>query len=103
MISGAHTAGATGTVEPNHIHYWNDGYIGIENEGNYISEDPPGALWDSRVLLCAHIVSRYCFWPLRMLGHRDFNATACPSQMLYNQIGSQRANVSTPQRGQVTW
>jgi N-acetylmuramoyl-L-alanine amidase-like protein len=103
MVSGAHTTGATGVNEPHHIHYWNDGYIGIENEGTYSFELPPDALWDSLILLCAFIVSQYGFWPLRILGHRDFNKTACPGETLYGQIGSLRRNVSTLVRGRVDW
>jgi hypothetical protein len=99
IISGAHTGGETGVNKPGHIHYWNDGYIGIENEGLYTSELPPDRLWDSLILLCAYIVTQYGFWPRRILGHRDFNATACPGTLLYGELESLRRNVVTLVRG----
>jgi hypothetical protein len=71
-VIGAHTA--------NH----NSSTLGIENEGTYGTVQPPRelmeALTDTLVWLC----SVYALDPHEaIVGHRDFNATACPGDELY--------------------
>ncbi len=102
-VQGAHTFGGPKEQKPGHIKYWNDGYIGIENEGLYTAEDPPDALWDSLILLCAYICQQYGMQIPRILGHRDFNTTECPGKQLYLQLGSLRGNVATAMRGTISW
>ncbi len=64
----------------------NSEVIGIENEGLYSSVDVPQALWDSLVQLVAYIASQYGIAPSEIKGHRDFNATECPGEVLYGRL-----------------
>src|SRR5262249_15191622 len=103
IVQGVHTKGGPKEKQPGHIQFWNDGYIGIENEGIYTAEDPPDALWDSLIQLCSWICHQYGMQIPRILGHRDFNATECPGKQLYAQLGSLRGNVATVMTGAISW
>ncbi|ANY06822.1 peptidoglycan recognition protein family protein [Pseudonocardia sp. HH130630-07] len=67
--------------------------IGIENEGTYISEDPPGPLWDSLRATCAYICAQYGIAPSELYGHRDYRNTICPGDRLYGQLPRLRREV----------
>lgn len=70
MVEGAHCTGQ------------NDVAIGIENEGNYVSVDPPAALYDKLIELCAFICQQYAIAPTQIFGHQDFNSgTQCPGRL----------------------
>ncbi len=69
MVQGAHCTGQ------------NDVAIGIENEGNYVSVDPPDALYQSLIGLCAFICQQYAIDPTQIFGHQDFKATQCPGRL----------------------
>ena len=67
--------------------------IGIENEGTYIGEGPPPALWDSLRSLCAYVCFRYGIPPTELYGHRDYKNTICPGDRLYSMLPRLRAEV----------
>lgn len=69
MVQGAHCTGR------------NDVAIGIENEGNYVSIDPPDALYQSLIGPCAFICQQYAIDPTQIFGHQDFQSTQCPGRV----------------------
>ncbi|WP_298180692.1 N-acetylmuramoyl-L-alanine amidase [Saccharomonospora sp.] len=72
----------------------NSEVIGIENEGLYMEVDVPQALWDSLVSLVAYMASQYNISPELIRGHRDFNSTACPGDVLYARLPELRQDVA---------
>jgi hypothetical protein len=68
--------------------------VGIENEGTYIDQDPPQALWDSLRTTCAYICTQYGIAPTELYGHRDFKNTACPGDRLYGMLPQLRSEVA---------
>jgi len=68
--------------------------VGIENEGTYIDQDPPGALWDSLRATCAYICAQYGIAPTELYGHRDFKNTICPGDRLYGMLPRLRQEVA---------
>ncbi|WP_345380498.1 N-acetylmuramoyl-L-alanine amidase [Pseudonocardia yuanmonensis] len=68
--------------------------VGIENEGTYIDQDPPGALWDSLRTTCAYICGQYGIAPTELYGHRDFKNTICPGDRLYGMLPRLRSEVA---------
>jgi len=67
--------------------------VGIENEGTYTSVEPPTALYDKLVLLCAYICDQYDIHSDRIYGHRDYFATVCPGDKLYAMLPKLRDDV----------
>ena len=59
---------------------FNDRAVGIGCEGRYHSHDQtmPDVQFNAIVWLCRHLRQQY--GDIRILGHRDYNATACPGQ-----------------------
>ncbi|MFC7327975.1 peptidoglycan recognition family protein [Marinactinospora rubrisoli] len=81
-VLGAHTA--------NH----NSHTIGIENEGTYTSALPTTELLNALVETCAWLCVAYGLNPsLAIVGHRDYNATACPGDQLYAMLPQLRTDV----------
>jgi peptidoglycan hydrolase-like protein with peptidoglycan-binding domain len=72
----------------------NDEVIGIENEGLYTSVNVPQPLWDSLVRTVAYIAQQYGISPSMIRGHRDFNATQCPGDVLYKRLPELRNAVA---------
>jgi hypothetical protein len=72
----------------------NSQVIGIENEGIYTEEDVPDALWDSLVDLVTYMAAQYDIAPEFIKGHRDFNTTQCPGDVLYARIPELRREVA---------
>lgn len=68
--------------------------VGIENEGTYIGDGPPLALWNSLRSLCAYICFRYGIAPTELYGHRDYKNTICPGDRLYSMLPRLRAEVA---------
>ncbi|RLL67676.1 N-acetylmuramoyl-L-alanine amidase [Streptomyces sp. Z26] len=64
----------------------NSEVIGIENEGLYTQVDVPAALWTSLVGLVGWIAAQYGTAPANIQGHRDFNSTECPGDVLYGRL-----------------
>ncbi|MFV2171963.1 peptidoglycan recognition family protein [Actinomadura sp. LOL_016] len=73
----------------------NDHTIGIENEGTYSKSGVPRDLWTSLVEVCAWLCEQYRLEPARaIVGHRDFNSTACPGDRLYKRLPELRREVA---------
>ncbi|MEV5750996.1 peptidoglycan recognition family protein [Actinoallomurus sp. NPDC052308] len=73
----------------------NDHTIGIENEGTYEKEDVPGRLWDALVGVCFWLCTAYRLDPsVAIIGHRDYNDTDCPGDVLYRRLPRLRAEVA---------
>ncbi|WP_150240054.1 peptidoglycan recognition protein family protein [Nocardiopsis quinghaiensis] len=89
---GSHVLGA-------HVANHNSTCIGIENEGTYMTEGPTAALTDSLVATLAWLCGAYGLDPhTAILGHRDFNATACPGYVLYAMLPELRDAVADVMR-----
>ncbi|SDX10809.1 Putative peptidoglycan binding domain-containing protein [Amycolatopsis xylanica] len=86
--------GGTKHVQGANVGNHNSECIGIENEGLYSTEDVPGALWNSLVQLVAYMAQQYAIDPEFIKGHRDFNSTECPGQVLYDRLPELRDEVS---------
>ncbi|WP_431871687.1 peptidoglycan recognition protein family protein [Nocardiopsis eucommiae] len=85
---GQHCVGA-------HVANNNSTCVGIENEGTYMDEGPTQALTDSLVATLAWLCGAYGLNPQEaILGHRDFNATACPGDVLYAMLPDLRNAVT---------
>jgi hypothetical protein len=82
MVVGAHTVGQ------------NTQGIGIENNGTYTSVAPPSILYASLVSLCSYICYQYGLDPSEIYGHRDFNDTECPGDVLYGMLPQLRADTA---------
>ncbi|MBC6456452.1 N-acetylmuramoyl-L-alanine amidase [Actinomadura sp. HBU206391] len=80
ILAGRHAVGAQTLNHNSHT-------IGIENEGNYMRAPVPVALWSSLVRVCGWLCTVYGLDPYRaIVGHRDFNATSCPGDVLYARL-----------------
>lgn len=86
--------GGAATVESAHTTAQNTVAIGIENEGTYDTAQPPSALYASLVDLCATLCTRYGLRAYQIYGHRDFNDTDCPGDLLYARLPRLRADVA---------
>jgi peptidoglycan hydrolase-like protein with peptidoglycan-binding domain len=86
--------GGTSHVRGAHCDGQNDVAVGIENEGTYTSVQPPQALYDQLVALCAYICQQYNIPSSQIYGHRDFNATQCPGDQLYAMLPKLRTDVA---------
>jgi hypothetical protein len=66
---------------------------GIENEGLYVSELPPAALWQSLVELCSWL----CLWgkvdSQEIHGHREYKSTQCPGDTFFGRLDELRTAV----------
>jgi hypothetical protein len=82
MVVGAHTVNQ------------NTQSIGIENNGTYITVAPPQILYASLVNLCAYICNQYKLSSSQIYGHRDFNDTECPGDVLYGMLPQLRKDVA---------
>lgn len=88
IAAGQHVVGT-------HVANYNSSAIGIENEGTYTSASPTQALTDSLVETLAWLCGAYGLNPQNaILGHRDFNATACPGDVLYAMLPDLRNAVT---------
>ncbi|MGC4957651.1 peptidoglycan recognition protein family protein [Actinomadura citrea] len=69
--------------------------IGIENEGTYLSAAVPGALWRSLTEVCVWLCQKYDLDPSEaIVGHRDYNSTSCPGDVLYARLPELRRSVA---------
>ncbi|HEY9851816.1 MAG TPA: N-acetylmuramoyl-L-alanine amidase [Leptolyngbyaceae cyanobacterium] len=66
---------------------------GIENEGNFMTNKMSATQWNSLVELCAALCSGCNINPDNIKGHRDFKATKCPGDWLYDQLPRLRQEV----------
>lgn len=86
--------GGTRHVVGAHVANNNSTCIGIENEGLYTSVNVPTALWNSLVNLVAYIAQQYAVPTANIKGHRDFNSTQCPGDVLYARLPELRSAVA---------
>jgi peptidoglycan hydrolase-like protein with peptidoglycan-binding domain len=77
-----------------HVSGQNSVALGIENEGTYTSVRPPQAQYDALVGLVAYMCQQYAIPTGSIYGHRDFNATECPGEMLYAMLPQLRTDVA---------
>jgi hypothetical protein len=85
-----------------HCFAQNDQAVGIENEGTYTSVAPRPQHYAALVQLSAYICSQYSIRPYQIYGHRNFNATECPGDMLYAMLPQLRADVAALIGGDAT-
>ncbi|MFD3687357.1 peptidoglycan recognition family protein [Nocardiopsis sp. NPDC058631] len=94
IAAGRHVVGT-------HVANNNSTCIGIENEGTYMTTGPTQGLTNSLVATLAWLCGAYGLNPQSAIrGHRDFNATACPGNVLYAMLPNLRnaaASVLTAQ------
>jgi hypothetical protein len=86
--------GGTRHVMGTHVANNNSTCIGIENEGLYMDVNVTTALWNSLVRLVAYIAEQYAIPVSQIKGHRDFNATLCPGDILYARLPELRSAVA---------
>lgn len=92
IAAGQHVVGA-------HVADNNSTCIGIENEGLYTSVAPTQALTDALVETLSWLCGAYGLNPSSaILGHRDFNATQCPGDVLYAMLPELRGRVTQTMR-----
>ncbi|RKT02481.1 N-acetylmuramoyl-L-alanine amidase [Streptomyces sp. 3211.6] len=82
LVRGAHCVGQNSVA------------VGIENEGTYMTEEPPAAQFSALADLCAHVCRQYGIGASEIYGHRDFNSTACPGDKLYAMLPKLRQDVA---------
>jgi hypothetical protein len=88
ILTGRHVIGAQTLHHNTHT-------IGIENEGNYTSSRIPPRLWSALVQTCSILCAVYGLNPYQaIVGHRDFNHTACPGDVLYARLPALRRAVA---------
>lgn len=79
-----------------HVADNNSTCVGIENEGTYTDVEPTQSLIDSLVDTLSWLCGAYGLDPQdAILGHRDFNATECPGDVLYAMLPDLRSSVSS--------
>ena len=82
QVQGAHCPGQ------------NDVAVGIENEGNYMVTQPPAALYNQLVAMCAYLCQQYGIAATQIYGHRDYIAPDCPGDVLYAKLPQLRSDVA---------
>jgi hypothetical protein len=69
--------------------------LGIENEGDYMRSKVPDRLWSSLADVCVWLCRTYDLNPYKaIVGHRDFNSTDCPGDVLYARLPELRRVVA---------
>ncbi|MCO1577986.1 N-acetylmuramoyl-L-alanine amidase [Crossiella sp. SN42] len=86
--------GGTQHVVSAHTSGQNNVALGIENEGLYTSVGPTTAQWNSLVALCRYMCQQYRIAASQIYGHRDYNNTACPGNVLYGRLPELRRAVA---------
>lgn len=94
-------AGTLGAIDRNclvvgaqSLHH-NKHTIGIENEGTYMKDAVPDRLWDSLVEVCVWLCAAHGLDPATaIVGHRDYNSTDCPGDVLYRRLPELRKRVA---------
>ncbi len=99
VLEGRHRSleaaqGGAQHVQGAHCDGQNDVAVGIENEGTYMTVSPPAGQYGALVSLCAWLCQQYGIPATELYGHRDFNSTACPGDVLYAKLPQLRADVA---------
>jgi hypothetical protein len=88
ILAGQHVVGA----QTLHHNYHT---LGIENEGTYTGVRVPARLWSSLVQTCVYLCAVYGLNPYQaIVGHRDYNSTDCPGNVLYARLPALRRAVA---------
>ncbi|HZB33171.1 MAG TPA: peptidoglycan recognition family protein [Streptosporangiaceae bacterium] len=88
ILTGRHVLGAQTRHHNSHT-------IGIENEGTYTVARVPPRQWSALVQTCSILCAAYGLNPYRaIVGHRDFNRTDCPGDVLYARLPKLRRAVA---------
>jgi N-acetylmuramoyl-L-alanine amidase-like protein/putative peptidoglycan binding protein len=95
--------GGTQQVVSAHATGQNSISLGIENEGLYTDVDVPTQLWTSLVALCRYMCDQYGIDPDEIYGHRDYNNTECPGDVLYARLPELRTAVGGAAFQRPTW
>ncbi len=82
-VRGAHAGTDAGNRAP-----------GIASEGNFMTKTMDSVQWNSLVDICAALCQSCDIDPSQIKGHRDFVATDCPGNWLYNQLAKLRKEVA---------
>ena len=77
-----------------HCEAFDDAALGIENEGTHMTVALPGGQSDVLVGLCAWLCGQYGIPATELYGHRDFNNTSCPGDVLSATLSQLRADVA---------
>lgn len=77
-----------------HVSGQNSTSLGIETEGTFTSVHPTSAQWASLVALCAYLCQTYRLSASAISGHRNYNATQCPGDVLAARLGQLRNDVA---------
>lgn len=72
----------------------NNDYVGIENEGTYMTGLPPATQWRALVELCAWLCNQYDMSTDDIIGHRQCKSTLCPGDRFFAQLGTLRQDVA---------
>ena len=72
----------------------NDHTIGIENEGTYLTAEVPDELWNLSSPPAGGSASPTTSTLVAILGHRDYNETDCPGDVLYGRLPELRGSVT---------
>lgn len=83
-----------GHVQGAHCTAQNDVAVGIENEGNYMTVAPRTQHYTALVELSVHICSQFGIRAYQIYGHRNFNATDCPGDILYGMLPQLRQAIA---------
>jgi len=88
ILTGRHVVGAQTLRHNTHT-------LGIENEGDYTTARIPARLWSALVQTCSLLCAAYGLDPHHaIVGHRDFNHTDCPGDVLYARLPALRRAVA---------
>jgi hypothetical protein len=88
ILAGQHVIGAQTLHHNSHT-------LGIENEGTYSAARVPARLWSSLAQTCTYLCAVYGLNPYQaIVGHRDFNSTDCPGNVLYARLPALRRAVA---------
>lgn len=71
----------------------NRGYVGIENEGTYMTGLPPATQWQALVKLCAWLCNQYGMDTDNIIGHRQCKSTDCPGDRFFGELDRLRRDV----------
>jgi hypothetical protein len=88
ILNGRHVVGAQTLHHNTHT-------LGIESEGTYTNARVPARLWSALVQTCSILCAAYGLNPYQaIVGHRDFNHTNCPGDVLYARLPALRRAVA---------
>lgn len=73
--------------------------VGIENEGTYSTQLPPGPQYAALLELCVTICTAYAIPAYAIYGHREFQSTSCPGDAFWPRLSLLRRDVAAQMGG----